>query len=80
MGVENIVRPGCRRIVTVEGRWVWVSSCPPTDARKKDDLSSGKTNNKTKHKSGNSPPQGLGIDLDLDIIHEPTSTPKEHQE
>ena len=63
--------------ITVEGRWVRASSYPPTDAKKKDDLSSGKT---TKHKSRNSLAQALGIDLNLDIIPEPTSISKEHQE
>lgn len=64
--------------ITVEGRWVRASSYPPTDAKKKDDP---KTNNKTKHKTRNSLAQALGIDLDLDIIPEPTSTSsKEHPE
>lgn len=59
--------------ITVEGRWVRASSHPPTDAKKKDDPSSGKT----KHKSRSSLAQALGIDLDLDIIPEPS---KEQQE
>jgi len=47
------------------------------DAKKKDNFSSKKT---TKHKSRNSLVQALGINLDLHIIPEPTSTLKEHQE
>lgn len=49
-----------------------------TGARKKDDLSSWKTNNKTKYKSRNSLVQTLGIDFDLDIIAEPTSIPRKN--